>query len=55
MKANQSGENRRAEMRLAFLNLKLVKAILQSETMPQELLTENPVKILQQFEGSQAE
>jgi len=45
------GDNRVKEVKVANLNLKLARSILSSESMPQELLTETPSKILQQFEG----
>ena len=44
------GDNRVKEVKVANLNLKLARSILSSESMPQELLTETPSKILQQFE-----
>lgn len=53
VKAHNLGDNRRDEMKIAQMNLRLVKSILLSDPMPQELLTETPCKMLQQYVESQ--
>jgi len=46
------GDNRRPELKLAHLNLKLVRSILASDSIPSELLTATPAKILLEYETS---
>lgn len=53
LKANTQGDNKRDELKIAHLNLKLSKSILLSEPLPQELLTETPIKLLQHYVEAQ--